>query len=101
MSYRVVFTETAVEMLLEVSSRRDQQAVRKRIHEVAADPQALGKALTGGLLGYWSTRAGGQRYRIIYHLDTPGQVMTVLALGLRSEGSRSDIYVRATQMFGK
>ena len=101
MSYGVVFTETAVEMLLEVSSRRDQQAVRKRIHEVATDPEHLGKALTGELAGYWSTRAGGQRYRIIYHLDASRQLLTVLALGLRSEGSRSDIYVRATQMFGK
>jgi len=101
MTYRVVFTETAMEMLLEVSSRRDQQALSRRIHEVAADPQNLGKPLTRELADYWSTRAGGQRYRVIYHLNPVQNVMTVLAVGLRNEGSREDIYARALRLLDR
>ncbi len=43
-------------------------------------------------------RAHAQRYRIIYKIDTPSKLVTILALGLRREGDRADIYDLAQRL---
>ena len=37
-------------------------------------------------------RAVGQRYRIIYQIEAERVVVVVVAVGIRKEGDRADIY---------
>ena len=50
--------------------------------------------MNGELMGYRSIRAVGQRYRIIYRLD----VVFVVALGIRKEGDKANVYELAKKM---
>ncbi len=56
-----------------------------------------GKALTGALSGFRSLRAVGQRYRIIYRVVSGEVQVYVVAVGLRQEGSKRDVY----RLFGR
>ncbi len=43
-------------------------------------------------------RAIGQRYRIIYRVEREKVVVVVIALGIRKEGDRADIYQIAVKL---
>ena len=45
-----------------------------------------------------SARAVGQRYRILYRAEEERVVVLVVALGLRREGDRKDIYELARKL---
>ena len=75
-----------------ISDRRIFQSVMERIEALKEKPEQQGKALTNELAGLRSVRAAGQRYRIIYRVDAEKIVVLVLAVGLRREGDRADIY---------
>jgi mRNA interferase RelE/StbE len=53
-------------MLARFKDRRIQGKIMDRIDQLASEPEKRGKALTEELKGYWSARAMGRRYRIIY-----------------------------------
>ncbi len=57
-----------------------------------------GKALTGDLAGYRSIRAVGLRYRILYCVEREDVVVLILAVGIRKQGSRSDLYYLAKKL---
>lgn len=99
MIHRIVLTETAAAMLAAVADRRVREAIRDRIDQLARDPDKQGKALVGALAGYRSIRAVGQRYGVIYRVE--GAIVTVLivAVGIRKEGDRRDIYTLAQKLF--
>jgi mRNA interferase RelE/StbE len=46
----------------------------------------------GELAGFRSIRAVGQRYRIIYTVKNEEIVVVVVAVGIRRDGARDDIY---------
>ncbi len=46
----------------------------------------------GELAGYRSIRAVGQRYRIIYEIRQQKLLVLVVAIGIRREKSKQDIY---------
>lgn len=96
MTYRIVITPTALQLLGAISDRRVQAQIRDRINGLAHEPEQQGKPLKGNLAGFRSLRAAGQRYRIIYRVDRGRVLVIVFAVGLRKEGDRSDIY-RLTQ----
>ncbi len=50
------------------------------------------------LAGYRSIRAVGQRYRILYKLEAERVVVAVVALGMRKEGDKADIYALAKKL---
>ncbi len=79
-------------MLVAITDRRVRQSLIQRIDGLAEEPEKQGKALTGELLGLRSVRAVGQRYRILYQLHRQQVIVVVVALGLRRDGSRKDIY---------
>jgi len=54
--------------------------------------------LTGELAGHRSLRAAGQRYRILYRVERNQVLVLVVAVGIRREGSRSDIYELARKL---
>ncbi len=96
--YRVRLTPTAEAMLSGIKDRRVREAIRDRIDGLAHDPDKQGKPLLGELKGLRSLRAVGQRYRIIYRLHEAHVKVIVVALGLRREGNRDDIYRLAQRL---
>ncbi len=50
------------------------------------------KSLQGKLIGLRSIRAAGQRYRIIFKVERSQVVVIIVAIGIRKEGSKDDIY---------
>ena len=98
MIYEIGLTPKAKQMLAEIKDRRIQEKIRERMDGLKQDPEMQGKPLTGELAGLRSLRAVGQRYRILYHVEKNKVLVVVVALGLRKEGSRSDIYELAQRM---
>lgn len=92
MRWQISIGSVAQKQLGAIKDRRAQQALEYAIDGLEIDPDKKGKPLTGKLAGYCSLRAHSQRYRITYKLNTPSKEVVVLALGLRKEGDRADIY---------
>ena len=85
-------------MLEAIQDRRVRDKIRDRIDGLAEEPEKQGKPLTGELTEYWSLRAVGQRYRIIYRIEEGKVLILMMALGIRKEGSGKDIYVLAQKL---
>lgn len=98
MTWRIVLTPTARRMLEAVRDRRVRRLLASRIDALAEEPEKQGKALTGELATLRSVRAAGQRYRILYRVEAERVVVLVVALGLRKEGDRKDIYELARKL---
>ncbi len=97
-THRISLTQTAFKMLGAISDRRVQEKIKETINDLAQDPEKQGKPLIGDLTGYRCVRAVGQRYRIIYSVDRDSVLVLVIALGLRKEGSKKDIYELAKKL---
>lgn len=98
MTYKIVITPTALKMMKDISDRRVRNLIIKRIDDLQEDPEKQGKPLLGELSGYRSLRAAGQRYRIIYQVVKDKVLIYVAAVGIRREGSASDIYNLAKKL---
>jgi len=98
MKWKIVLTSTAGDMLTGITDRRVRQKIAERIDGLAHEPDKQGKALFGELKGYRSVRAVGRRFRIIYALKAGEVVVTVIALGLRRQKHKSDIYALTKKM---
>lgn len=98
MTWRIVITPTALKMLLSISDRRVRDKIVAVIDRLTEEPGKQGKALVGEMSGLRSIRAVGQRYRIIFQLVEQQVVVTVLAVGIRRDGSRDDIYQLAKKL---
>lgn len=98
MAYQIKITPTALEALDAIADRRTRSAVVRRIDALAGEPEKLGKPLRGWLAGFLSTRAAGQRYRVVYRVDNEGKRVLVYIVGIRREGSRRDVYTLAEHL---
>jgi len=92
MSYQVVLTFRAKEMLKDISDRRIQGEIVKRAERLSEEPQKQGKPLVGDLAGFLAVRAVGQRYRLVYRVDGDQVAVIIVGLGIRKDGDRGDIY---------
>ncbi len=90
--YEIQLTPLALEMLVAVKDRRQQEKLRDRIDKLKVEPQKQGKALVDNLSGFRSIRAVGQRYRIIYQVEQDRVLVVVVGLGRRKDGDKKDIY---------
>ncbi len=97
-AFRTRLTLTAQAMLAAVRDRRIQGSILDRIAGLARDPDAQGKPLLGELRGLRSIRAAGQRYRIIYRVHREQIEVLVIAIGIRREADREDIYRLAQRL---
>ena len=86
-------------MLESIRDRRIRDTIRRRIDALVEEPEKQGSALLGELSGYRSVRAVGQRYRIIYRLEQDRVVVLVVAVGIRRESAKSDVYELARRLF--
>jgi mRNA interferase RelE/StbE len=97
-TYQVLIQPAALRMLERIGDRRIQSKILERIEQLATDPEKRGKPLTEELKGYWSLRAVGQRYRIIYRIERHRIEVIVIAIGLRKEGDNKDAYEIALKL---
>ena len=96
--FRVEWSPTAVRLLARIADKRVQRKIFERAAALATNPLSQGKPLVGPLAGYRSVRAVGQRYRIVYGVERGRVVVIILAVGLRKEGDRADIYALAKKL---
>jgi len=96
--YRVVIQPTAFKLLKEISDRRIRQKISDRIDKLKESPEMHRKPLLGELDGYYSVRAVGQRYRIIYAIEQAQVTVIIVALGIRKDGSKQDVYALAKKL---
>ena len=98
MKYTVRMSKVAFKQLEAITDRRIRQKLYDRIKELADDPDEQGKPLRNELVGLRSVKAVHQRYRIVYQVEREEIVVVVVAVGLRKEGDRSDIYQQAAHL---
>src|SRR5437762_139324 len=85
-------------MLKSIKDRRIQYKILEAVDRLTHEPEKQGKALTDELVGYRSLRAVGQRYRIIYKVEKDRVIVVIVAVGIRKEGSKRDIYALAQRL---
>jgi mRNA interferase RelE/StbE len=86
-------------MVQGISDRRIREKIVTIIDRLAKEPDKQGKALISELQGFRSIRAVAQRYRIIYKVQQETVVVYVMAIGIRRDGDRNDIYSLAKRLF--
>jgi mRNA interferase RelE/StbE len=91
-------TELAVGQLAAISDARIRRQIARRIDELQLEREKHGKPLVGELAGFYALRAAGQRYRVIYRIEEEMVIVYVVALGIRKEGDRRDIYALARRL---
>jgi mRNA interferase RelE/StbE len=97
--WQILLTPTALKLLSDISDRRVREKIGLVIDRLAEEPEKQGKALLGELSGFRSIRAVGQRYRIIYQVKGDQIVVIIVAVGIRRDGARDDIYNLAKKLF--
>src|SRR5438270_4702036 len=94
----VSISKEANEQLIAIRDRRVQTAIRQRIDRLEYEPDQQGKPMEDELVGLFSVRTVGQRYRILYTLKEQKVVVLVVTLGIRKEGDKNDVYERAKKL---
>ena len=85
-------------MLAAIPDSRIRRVIARRIDALYNDPEIQGKPLLGALSGLRSLRAAGQRYRVLYRIERLQVTVAVVAIGIRKEGSVTDIYALASRL---
>jgi len=89
--YKIKITKTAAENLQNIDKKTLGQILNK-IESLKEEPNLLGKQLKEPLKEFRSVRAAGQRYRIIYKVVENQIIVIILAVGIRKDGDKKDIY---------
>ena len=98
MKWKVIMLPIAEKQLAEIKDRRIRESVGKRINDLEYEPELQGKPLIEELGGYRSVRAASQRYRIIYRVEDERVTVLVVALGIRKQGDKKDVYELAKKL---
>lgn len=94
----VRISQTAAAMIRNITDMRIRRKILDSISELRYSPELKGKSLTGELARFRSVRAVGQRYRILYLIEAGQVVVYVVAVGIRKDGDREDIYKLAQRL---
>ena len=90
--YRVALRKEAREDLDAIRDTRTKRLLSERMLKLEGEPEKQGKPLARDLKGFYSLRAAGQRYRIIYELQEVKSLVVVVVVGIRKEGDKRDVY---------
>jgi mRNA interferase RelE/StbE len=90
--WKVGIARMAKQQLAAISDQRVRESIQQRIYRLEYEPDIQGKPLRDDLEGYRSIRAVGQRYRIIYRVEAERVIVIVVAVGIRKEGDKKDVY---------
>ena len=99
MTWQILLTPTALKLLSDITNLRIREKIGSVINRLSEDPEKQGKALLGELAGFRSIRAVGQRYRIIYQIRGNDIIVVIVAVGIRRDGAKDDIYNLAKKLF--
>jgi mRNA interferase RelE/StbE len=88
----------ALNMLQAITNRDIRETISRRIDSLVTDPDKQGKALGGALRGFRSLYVYQERYRVLYRVDRGLVQVMVVAVGIRKEGDRQDIYALAQKL---
>lgn len=91
-TYRVVVTSSGLETLETITDQRIQRLLRDKIRGLAHVPEMQGEPLRDDFAGYRALHVIGNRYRIIYRIESDIVSVFVVAAGIRKAGDKSDIY---------
>jgi mRNA interferase RelE/StbE len=97
LKYRVLITDTCINLTKKIPDKKIQRAILNRIEGLSDEPEKQGKKLVKDLSGFRSAHAAG-RYRIIYKIDKQVVIIYILAVGIRKEGDKKDIYSIAKKL---
>jgi mRNA interferase RelE/StbE len=98
LKFLITIQPTALKMLQGISDTKVRLKLIERIDTLADEPEKIGKPLLKDLAGYRSIRAVGQRYRIIYSVHRSKNTVIIVAIGIRKEGDKADIYNLAKKL---
>jgi mRNA interferase RelE/StbE len=98
MRWQIKLTLPALRQLAAIRDTRVRESIGRRINALEHDPEQQGKPLVDELTDYYSIRAVGQRYRILYKLEAEQVIVVVVALGIRKEGDKKDVYALAKKL---
>ncbi len=88
----------AERQLAAIKDSRIRESIAKRIDGLHYEPDKQGKPMIEELAGYRSLRAVGQRYRILYKVQEQQVIVHIVALGIRKEGDKADVYALAKKL---
>ena len=91
MKYQILITNTCLALIEKITDKKIRRAILNRMEDLSKDPDKQGKKLVKDLSGFRSIHASG-RYRIIYKIDKHTVIVYVLAIGIRKESDKKDIY---------
>lgn len=98
MKWLARLTCQAEKMLLAIADQRIRAKIGEKINGLEFEPEKQGKQLIGELSEYRSVRAARQRYRIIYSMNSKRKTVFIVAIGIRKEGDKKDIYALAKKL---
>jgi mRNA interferase RelE/StbE len=96
--WTVSLTQCAQKQLAAIKDRRVQEGLISSLKRLEYEPELQGKPLIDELARYRSIRAVGQRYRIIYKVEDEQVMVLVVALGIRKDGDKKDVYQLAKKL---
>jgi mRNA interferase RelE/StbE len=96
--WRIIILPIADKQLAAIKDTRIRESISKRIDGLRHEPEKQGKPMIGELEGYRSVRAVGQRFRILYKITAETVVVSIVALGIRKEGDKADVYALAKKL---
>lgn len=89
--YKIKLTFIAAENIKKLDSKTQNQIINK-IESLKEEPLLAGKPLKGPLKEFRTIRTAGQRYRIIYKVIEKEIIVVIIAVGIRKDGDKKDIY---------
>lgn len=90
MNYNILLSHEAKAYLQRLDGRT-KDVIARKIESLKESPEKKGKPLSGDLSKYRSIHAAG-RYRILYEVKETEVTVFIIAVGIRKEGSKIDVY---------
>jgi len=98
MRWTIKLTQPALRQFAAIKDTRIREQIGRKINALVDNPEQQGKPLSDELTGYYSIRAVAQRYRILYRLEADQIIVVVVAMGIRKNGDKKDVYALAKKM---
>jgi mRNA interferase RelE/StbE len=96
--WQIIILPIADKQLSAIKDIRIRESISKRIEDLRHNPDKQGKPMIGELAEYRSLRAVGQRYRILYKVEVSRVVVSIIALSIRKDGDKADVYELARRL---
>jgi mRNA interferase RelE/StbE len=91
LKYEILITDTCLALIEKIPDEKTRRTIINRIEGLSDEPDRQGKMLVKDLSGFRSIHAAG-RYRVIYKIVQQKVIIHILAVGIRKQGDKKDIY---------